>query len=157
VLEQLTRFVRSEEIPGDAREGMDMLLAWWKLHSPRLSQAKSIQFNQTVLGFLRDQLGVTPSADGHQHLNSALLLPHSQSSIPAPDLAPKVYTTKQLAHQLPSTTDTLKRQARSACEKGQLPQPLPGFPEWHVVAMSAPRGGRNRGWMFQRLLKPEGT
>lgn len=156
VLEQLSRFVRSEEIPSNAREGMDVLLGWWKLKGPGLSQAESHQFNLTVLGFLRNQLGVAPAADGAEApRNGELLVPHSQHQVSAPDLAPAVYTTLQLKKLLHLSTDTLKRHARKACSRGPLPQPLSDFPDWFVVEGSDPQGGQNRGWKFQQRLTPE--
>jgi len=93
--------------------------------------------------------------DGHQQLKSGLLVPQSQPKLPVPDLAPEVYTTKQLAALLPTTTDTLKRHARSACRRGALPQPLQDFPDWFVVSRSDPQGGQNRGWKFQKRRTPE--
>jgi len=150
VLEQLSRFVRSEEIPTDAREGMDFLLALWKLKKTGLSKTEKHRLHLTVVDFLRQQIGVLPPAGGLQQLTSGLLVPHSHGNTPAPDLAPEIYTTQQLAKKLPSTTDTLKRHAKKACENGPLPQPMPAFPGWFVVAQSGPKGGQGCGWKFQQ-------
>jgi hypothetical protein len=130
VLEQLSRFVRSEEIPTDAREGMDFLLALWKLKKTGLSKTEKNRLHRTVVAFLRQQIGVLPLAGGLQQLTSGLLVPHPHSKTPVPDLAPEIFTTQQLAKKLHSTTDTLKRHAKRACDEGPLPQPMPAFPGW---------------------------
>jgi len=150
VLEQLSRFVRSEEIPTDAREGMDFLLALWKLKKTGLSKTEKHRLHLTVVAFLRQQIGVLPLAGGLQQLTSGLLVPHPHSKTPVPDLAPEIFTTQQLAKKLHSTTDTLKRHAKGACDKGPLPQPMPAFPGWFVVSQSAPKGGQGCGWKFQQ-------
>ena len=154
VLEQLNRFVRSEEIPNDAPEGMDFLFALWKLKRPGLSQAEGRQLNLKVQDFLRRQLDLMPPAGGHRLLESGLFVPHLQgenpSPVPAPDLAPEKFTTHQLSKKLPSTPDTLKRHAKRACDTGPLPQPMPAFPGWFVVSQSDPRGGHGCGWKFQQ-------
>jgi hypothetical protein len=150
VLEQLSRFVRSEEIPTDAREGMDFLLALWTLKKTGLNKTEKHQLHLTVVDFLSRQLGVLPSADGLQQLASGLLVPHSHCKSPDPDLAPEIFTTQQLTRKLHSTTDTLKRHAKKACENGPLPQPMPAFPGWFVVAQSGPKGGQGCGWKFQQ-------
>ena len=154
VLEQLNRFVRSEEIPNDAPEGMDFLFALWKLKRPGLSQAEGRQLNLKVQDFLRRQLDLMPPAGGHRLLESVLFVPHLQgenpSPVPAPDLAPEKFTTNQLSKKLPSTPDTLKRHAKRACDTGPLPQPMPAFPGWFVVSQSDPRGGHGCGWKFQQ-------
>jgi len=155
LLEELIRFQRSDEISSDAREGMSQLNTWWKLNRHRITPDQSLEFNRIVQGFIGSQLGLTAAPDGHQQLSSGLLLPQSQSKTPAPDLAPEVYTTKQLAALLPTTTDTLKRHARNVCRRGPLPQPLPDFPDWFVVEESDPQGGQKRGWKFQKRQAPE--
>jgi hypothetical protein len=71
------------------------------------------------------------------------------------NLNPMVLTTKELAKKLPSTVDTLKRQATHASNRGPLPQPLESFPDWFVVEKSDPGGGRGRGWKFQAQQKYE--
>ncbi|MFM7547724.1 MAG: hypothetical protein ACKO8I_02405, partial [Cyanobacteriota bacterium] len=63
-LEQLNRFVRSEEIPSDVREGMDFLLALWKLKKTGISKAERHKLHMTVVDFLRQQIGVTSPASG---------------------------------------------------------------------------------------------
>jgi hypothetical protein len=150
VLEQLSRFMRSEEIPSDAREGMDFLLALWKLKKTGLNKTEKHQLQLTVVDFLSRQLGVLPSADGLQQRASGLLVPHSHCKSPDPDLAPEIFTTQQLTRKLHSTTDTLKRHAKKACENGPLPQQMPDFPGWFVVSQSDPRGGQGCGWKFQQ-------
>ena len=150
VLEQLRRFMRSEEIPSDAREGMDFLLALWELKKPGLNKTEKHQLHLIVEDFLRRQLGVLPTAGGPQQLASGLLVPHSHCKSPDPDLAPDIFTTQVLAQKLPSTTVTLTRHARKACENGPLPQKMPDFPDYYVVSPSDPRGGRGRGWKFQQ-------
>lgn len=153
-LEQLSRFVRSEEIPSDAREGMDFLLALWKLKKTGLSKTERHRLHLTVVDFLRQQIGVLPPAGGLQQLASGLLVPHPHGKTPAPDLDPEIFTTQQLAKKLPSTTDTLKRHAKKACENGPLPQQMPAFPGWFVVAQSDPKGGQGCGWKFQQRSEP---
>jgi hypothetical protein len=150
VLEQLSRFVRSEEIPTDAREGMDFLLALWKLKKTGLSKTEKHRLHLKVVDFLRQQIGVLPPAGGLQQLTSGLLVPNPHGKTPVPDLAPEIFTTQQLAKKLHSTTDTLKRHAKRACDKGPLPQPMPAFPGWFVVSHSAPKGGQGCGWKFQQ-------
>lgn len=152
VLEQLSRFVRSEEIPSDAREGMDFLLALWKLKKTDLSKTERHSLHLTVVDFLRQQIGVLPPAGGHQQLASGLLVPHPHGKTPTPELAPEIYTTQQLAKKLHSTEDTLKRHAKKAWENGPLPQPMPEFLGWFVVAKSNPKGGQGCGWKFQQRV-----
>jgi len=155
LLEELIQFQRSDEIPSDAREGMSQLNTWWKLNRHRITPDQSLEFNRIVQRFIGSQLGLTAAPDSHQQLCSGLLVPQSQPTLPAPDLAPEVYTTKQLSALLPTTTDTLKRHARNACRRGPLPQPLQDFPDWFVVSRSDPQGGQNRGWKFQKLRTSE--
>jgi len=155
LLEELIQFQRSDEIPSDAREGMSQLNTWWKLNRHRITPDQSLEFNRIVQRFIGSQLGLTAAPDSHQQLCSGLLVPQSQPTLPAPDLAPEVYTTKQLSALLPTTTDTLKRHARNACRRGPLPQPLQDFPDWFVVSRSDPQGGQNRGWKFQKRQAPE--
>jgi hypothetical protein len=150
LLERLSRFVLSEEIPSDAREGMDFLLALWRLKKTGISKAERHKLHIAVVNFLRQQIGVLSPAGGLHQLANGLLVPHSHSKTPAPDLAPEIFTTQQLAKKLPSTTDTLKRHAKKACENGPMPQPMPAFPGWFVVAQSDPKGGQGCGWKFQR-------
>ena len=157
LLEELIRFQRSDEIPSDAREGMSVLTAWWKLNRLRITPDQSLEFNRTVHGFIGAQLGLTTAPDRHQELKSGLLVPRSHRPLPAPDLASEVHSTQQLKKQLHVSTDTLKRHARKACKKGPLPQPLPDFPDWFVVEESDPQGGQNRGWKFQKRVTPENS
>ena len=99
---------------------MDFLLALWKLKKTGLSKTERHRLHLTVVDFLIHQIGVLPPAGGLQQLA----------------------TTQQLAKKLPSTTDTLKRHAKKACENGPLPQQMPAFPGWFVVAQSDPKGGQ---------------
>lgn len=150
LLEELIRFQRSDEIPSDAREGMSQLNTWWKLNRHRITPDQSLEFNRIVQRFIGTQLGLTTPSDGCQQLRSGLVLPQSQRTLPAPDLAQEVYTTQQLKKRLHTSTHTLTRHARKAREKGPLPQPLSDFPDWFVVEESDPQGGQNRGWKFQK-------
>ena len=151
LMERLTRFQQSDEIPTDAREGMILLIGWWKLNRYGITAYQSHEFNRTVQGFIRSQLGLTTSPDCHQQFNTVRLLTQSKSSLPAPDLAPEMYSTKQLSGKLHASEDTLKRYADKACQRGRLPQPLPYFPNWFVVRRAHPLGGKNRGWKYQQL------
>jgi hypothetical protein len=136
---------------------MDFLLALWKLKKTGLSKAERHRLHRTVVDFLRQQIGVLSPAGGLHQLASGLLVPHSHSKTPAPDLAPEIFTTQQLAKKLPSTTDTLKRHAKKACENGPLPQPMPAFSGWFVVAQSDPKGGQGCGWKFQQRSELQGS
>ncbi len=156
-LEQLSRILRSEEIPSDAREGIRMILAWWMQNQSDITSDQSLEFNLNLQKFLRAPLGLSIAPDCHHMLSSGLLVPRSLNPVPTPELAPEVYTTQQMARKLPSTTDTLKRHARKASAKGPLPQPLPSFPGCFVVDMSDPKGGKGCGWKFQERRKPEDT
>ncbi len=157
LLEQLSWFLRSEEISSDAREGIRMILAWWNRIHPQITSDQSLEFNLNLKVFLRALLSLSAAPDGHQKLSSGLLVPRSHVSVPTPDLAPDVYTTKQLAKKVHTTMDTLKRHARIASAEGPLPQPLPSFPGYFVVEMSDPKGGKGCGWKFQEERKPEDT
>ena len=158
VPELLSRFVPSEEIPKDAREGMDFLLVLWKLKKSDLSNTERHGLLLTVMDFLRQQIGVLLPAGGLQQLVSGLLVPHPHDKTPVPDLAPEIFTTQVLAKKLPSTTHTLKRHAKKACENGPLPQLMPDFPGLFVVAPSDPKGGRGRGFKFRRQrIEPQGN
>ena len=150
VPEQLSRFVPSEEIPNDARDGMDFLLVLRKLKKTDLSNTERHGLLLTVMDFLRQQIGVLLPAGGLQQLVNGLLVPHPHDKTPVPDLAPEIFTTQVLAKKLPSTTHTLKRHAKKACENGPLPQSMPAFPGWFVVSQSDPKGGRGRGSKFRR-------
>ena len=155
VLEQLSRFVRSEEIPSVAREGMDFLLALWKLKKTGLSKTERHRLHLTVMDFLRQQIGVLPPAGGLQQRASGLLVPHPNGKTHVPDLAPEIFTTQQLTKKLNSSTVTLRRHAKKACENGPLPQLMPDFPGWFVVSQSKPKGGQGRGWKFQQSIEPQ--
>lgn len=157
LLEQLIRFRRSDEISSDAREGMSVLITWWKLNQRRITADQSVELNRRVQSLIRTMHGLTTAPDSHQQLSSGLLVPRSNNGPPPPDLAPEVYTTEQLAKQLYVSPDTLKRHARGAYKKGPLPQSLPDFPDWFVVVRSDPRGGQNRGWKFQFRRNPGGV
>jgi hypothetical protein len=74
VLEQLSRFVRSEEIPSDAREGMSVLITWWKLNRLRITPDQSLSFNRIVQSFIGAQLGLTTATDDHKQLKSGLFV-----------------------------------------------------------------------------------
>ena len=154
LLEELIRFQRSDEIPSDAREGMIQLNTWWELNWHRITPDQSLEFNRIVQRFIGTMLGLRAAPDGTRYVKSGLLSPPSHRTLAVPELAPEVYTTNQLADQLPTTPDTLKRHARKACGRGPLPQPLPDFPDWFVVAESDPQGGQNRGWKYQKRLTP---
>lgn len=150
LLEELIRFQRSDEIPSDAREGMSVLITWWKLNRLQITPDQSLELNRIVQRFIGAQLGLTAAPDGHQELKSGLLVPQSHQPLLAPDLAPEVYTTQQLTKQLHTSTHTLSRHARKARRRGPLPQPLLDFPDWFVVEESDPQGGQHRGWKFQK-------
>lgn len=154
-LEQLGRLIRSEEIPGEFREGINFLLAVRKLKMAGLSTAESYPLRRMVVDFLTRQLGVSLSDGRLQLLESGLLVPVARERASVPDLAPEIFTTQQLAKMLPSTTDTLKRHARKACAKGPLPQEMEVFPGWFVVSQSDPKGGQGCGWKFRQRLEPQ--
>lgn len=80
--------------------------------------------------------------------------PCSNQGNQPPPLSPSTHTTRQLAAIIPTTTDTLKRHAKRAYERGPLPQPMPRFPDWFVVSRSSPKGGQGCGWKFSRILRP---
>ena len=154
-LEQLGRLIRSEEIPGEIREGINFLLAVRKLKKAGLSTAERYPLRQMVVDFLTRQLGVSLSDGRLQLLESGLLVPVAREMASVPDLAPEILTTHELAKKLPSTTDTLKRHAKKACAKGPLPQEMEMFPGWFVVSQSDPKGGQGCGWKFRQRLEPQ--
>lgn len=155
LLKQLSRFQRSDEISSDAREGMEVMLTWWKLRRSKISRAESREFNLTVQGFLRSQLGVTTDSDGFHKLESGLLLKVSKDreAPPVVDLDPRIYTSVELAEILNYNDSTIRRHAEIAWTKcgGRGPCRLRTGSEWYVVEAPEPGGGQKRGWKFQRL------
>jgi hypothetical protein len=150
LLKQLLPFLRSDEIPGKTRESMRALIDWWQLNQQGITPDQSVKFNRIVLNLIHAQLGLTTPDAEQRQLGSGLLVPQTRNAAPPPDLAPEIFTTKELEEQVHASIDTLKRHARKACEKGPLPQPLTDFPGWFVVVRSDPQGGQNRGWKFQK-------
>jgi len=159
VLEQLSRFVRSEEIPSDAREGMSVLIAWWKLNGHRISSDQSLEFNLVVQSFIGAQLGLTTASGHHKQLMSRLLVPLSESrqKLPAVKLDPRIYTTYELSKILNYNDSTIRRQAETAWKKagGLGPCPLRSEPKWYVVEAAEDGGGKTRGWKFQQLSEEQ--
>jgi hypothetical protein len=155
VLEQLSRFVRSEEIPSDAREGMSVLITWWKLNGHRISSDQSLEFNRVVQSFIGAQLGLTIASDHHKQLNRGLLVPLSErrQKHPAVELDPRIYTSLDLSKILNYNDSTIRRQAETAWTKagGLEPCPLKRGSNWYVVEAAEDGGGQKRGWKFQRL------
>jgi hypothetical protein len=152
LLKQLLPFLRSDEIPGKTRESMSALIDWWQLNQQGITPDQSVKFNRIVLNLIHAQVGLASPEGEQRQLSSGVLVPLARNAAPPPDLAPEIFTTKELKQQLHASIDTLKRHARKACEKGPLPQPLSDFPDWFVVARSDPQGGQNRGWKFQKRL-----
>jgi hypothetical protein len=154
VLEQLSRFVRSEEIPSDAREGMSVLITWWKLNRLRITSDQSLELNRIVQSFIGAQLGLTTAPDGHQQLRSGLLVPRSEScpQPPAVELDPRIHTYLELSKILNYNDSTIRRQAETAWTKagGRGPCPLRKGSNWYVVAAAEDGGGQKRGWKFQK-------
>jgi hypothetical protein len=160
VLEQLSGFVRSDEISGDAREGLSVLIAWWKLNRLRITPDQSLEFNRFVQCFIGAQLGMTAAPDCHRQLGSGLLVPRGEShqQIQPVDLDPRIYTSKELSEILNYNDSTIRRQAEAAWTKagGLGPCPLRKGSVWYVVAASEEGGGQKRGWKFQqRCCKPQ--
>jgi hypothetical protein len=155
VLEQLSRFVRSEEIPSDAREGMSVLITWWKLNGHRITTDQSLEFNRVVQSFIGAQLGLITSSDHHKQLKSGLLVPLSESRqmLPAVELDPRIYTSFELSKILNYSDSTIRRQAEAAWTKagGLGPCPLRRGSNWYVVEAAEDGGGQKRGWKFQQL------
>jgi hypothetical protein len=155
VLELLSRFVRSEEIPSDAREGMSVLIAWWKLNRLRITPDQSLELNRIVHGFIGDQLGLTTASDHHKQLKSGLLVPLSESrqKLPAVELDPRIYTSLELSKIFNYHDSTIRRQADTAWTKagGLGPCPLRRGSNWYVVDAPEDGGGQKRGWKFQQL------
>jgi hypothetical protein len=154
-LEQLSRFVRSEEIPSDAREGMSVLITWWKLNGHRISSDQSLEFNRVVQSFIGAQLGLTIASDHHKQLNRGLLVPLSErrQKHPAVELDPRIYTSLELSKILNYNDSTIRRQAETAWTKAGClePCPLKRGSNWYVVEAAEDGGGQKRGWKFQRL------
>ncbi|QPN66533.1 hypothetical protein [Synechococcus sp. CBW1006] len=155
VLEQLSRFVRSEEIPSDAREGMSLLITWWKLNEHQITSDQSLEFNRIVQSFIGAQLGLTTSSDRHKQFKSELLVPlgESHQKLPAVQLDPRIYTSFELSKILNYNDSTIRRQAESAWTNGGGlgPCPLKMGSHWYVVEAAEDGGGKNRGWKFQQL------
>jgi hypothetical protein len=155
VLEQLSQFVRSEEIPSDAREGMRVLIAWWKLNRLRITPDQSLELNRIVHGFIGAQLGLTTASDHHKQLKSGLLVPLSESrqKLPAVELDPRIYTSLELSKIFNYHDSTIRRQAETAWTKagGLGPCPLRRGSNWYVVEAAEDGGGQKRGWKFQQL------
>lgn len=83
VLEQLSEFVRSEEIPSDAREKMNVLITWWTLNRLRITPDQSLEFNRSAQHFIGAQLGLTTAPDDFKQLkctsNNQLFSQYPQS------------------------------------------------------------------------------
>ena len=147
--------MRSEEIPSDAREGMSVLITWWKLNGHRISSDQSLEFNRVVQSFIGAQLGLTIASDHHKQLNRGLLVPLSErrQKHPAVELDPRIYTSLELSKILNYNDSTIRRQAETAWTKagGLEPCPLKRGSNWYVVEAAEDGGGQKRGWKFQRL------
>jgi hypothetical protein len=159
VLEQLSRFVRSEEIPSDAREGMSVLITWWKLNRLRITPDQSLSFNRIVQSFIGAQLGLATATDDHKQLNSGLFVPLGESLRPRPavELDPRIYTSLELSRILNYNDSTIRRQAETAWRRagGIGPCPLRRGSNWYVVEAAEDGGGQKRGWKFQQLLETQ--
>ena len=153
-LEQLSGFVRSAEIPSDAREGMSVLITWWKLNRLRITPNQSLEFNRSVQRFIGVQLGLTTSPDDHNQLNCGLLMPRGQGrqQLPTIELDPRTYTSLELSGILNYGDSAIRRQAKTAWTKagGLGPCPLRKGSSVYVVEAAEDGGGRNRGWKFQQ-------
>ena len=154
ILEQLSGFVRSAEIPSDAREGMSVLITWWKLNRLRITPNKSLEFNRSVQRFIGVQLGLTTSPDDHNQLNCGLLMPRGEGrqQLPTIELDPHNYTSLELSAILNYGDSTIRRQAKTAWTKagGLGPCPLRKDSNWYVVEAAEDGGGQKRGWKFQQ-------
>lgn len=157
LLNHLSRFLESEEIPCDARVGLSGTIAWWKLNQGSLNPEHGRKLNTLLLAFLQQQLGLEASPAHHDLLSSGLLVPSSsERDVPevVPDLDPKIYGSKELAEILRYHEANIRRLAAAAWKKGPGPQPLKKDSEWYVVAApDSSEGGRGCGWKFQRLRK----
>jgi hypothetical protein len=154
ILEQLSGFVRSAEIPSDAREGMSVLITWWKLNRLRITPNQSLEFNRSVQRFIGVQLGLTTSPDDHNQLNCGLLMPRGEGrqQLPTIELDPHNYTSLELSAILNYGDSTIRRQAKTAWTKagGLGPCPLRKDSNWYVVEAAEDGGGQKRGWKFQQ-------
>ncbi|MEA5474538.1 hypothetical protein VB716_09935 [Synechococcus sp. CCY9201] len=155
VLEQLSRFVHSEEIPSDARQGMSLLITWWKLNGHQITSDQSLEFNRVVQSFIGAQLGQATSSDQHKQFKNGLLVPQGESRqmLSAVELAPRIYTSFELSKILNYNDSTIRRHAESAWTKagGRGPCPLGRGSNWYVVEAAEDGGGKKRGWKFQQL------
>jgi hypothetical protein len=155
LLERLSRFVLSEEIPSDAREGMSVLIFWWKLNGHRISSDQSLEFNRVVQSLIGAQLGLSTASVHHKQLKSGLLVPLSESrqKLSAVELDPRIYTSLELSKILNYNDSTIRRQAETAWTKagGLGPCPLRTGSNWYVVEAAEDGGGKKRGWKFQQL------
>ena len=79
-------------------------------------------------------------------------------SLPFTDinLAPKVYTSQEVAKIVCTDESTIRRKASFAWNAGDgRPQPLPGEPRWYVTGQGNLNGGRRCGWRFQQVQQAD--
>ena len=158
LLARLSRFIQSEEIPSEAREGLSAIRTWCQLNQNRLTSDNSLEFNLIVQAFMRAQLGLpTSMGSPHQQLSSGLLVPrlNNRDQATLPDLEPRIYTSKELAKQLSYDDATIRRKAADSWQEGAVPQPLKGSQNWYVVGRGNSQGGRRCGWKFQQRKRAD--
>lgn len=151
LLSLLNRFLESEEISADAKEGLTGAIAWFKLNQGCLSPHDGRKLNTLIHVFLRDQQGLGTPPEFHQLLSSGLLIPKPSHLQAAPELEPRIYTSTELAKELNYNEASIRRKAKAAWIEGGGPQPLGRGSNLYVVGRSCPGGGRKCGWKYQKL------
>ena len=72
------------------------------------------------------------------------------------NLAPRVYTSQEVAKIVSSDESTIRRKASFAWDAADgRPQPLPGEPRWYVTGQGNVNGGRRCGWRFQQVQQAD--
>lgn len=72
------------------------------------------------------------------------------------NLAPRLYTSKEVAKIVCTDESTIRRKASFAWDAADgRPQPLPGEPRWFVTGQGNENGGRKCGWRFQQVQQAD--
>ena len=72
------------------------------------------------------------------------------------NLAPRVYTSQEVAKIVCTDESTIRRKASFAWRAGDgRPQPLPAEPRWYVTGQGNVNGGRRCGWRFQQVQQAD--
>ena len=158
LIAKLSEFVQANEIPTNAKEGIESMCEYLRLKQYKLTPGEGRQLNQAIFNHLLEQLLLpanVASCPPESIKISAVEGFNRAVEANPPDLDPRIYTSMNLADMLKYSDSTMRRKAMSAWERngGTGPVQLEARSDWYVVEAPAPGGGSRCGWKFQRLRK----